>query len=67
MITLNAIEDATSLIELGILHKRNSEPDKAKAAFTEARKTAEQLGPLSITGHALTVVLEDAEAAEVQA
>ncbi len=63
---LTAIYDAMELGSLAILLKMTGELGKAAAAFIEARKAADRLGPLSITGQALRVALEDAQAAEVE-
>lgn len=67
MTTLDVIHDAISRADLAILYKQAGQPEAAATAFAEARKVIADLGPLSITGRAFTVVLEDAEAAEVAA
>lgn len=62
---LTALYDAMEIGSLAILLKLTGEDGKAAATFAEARKAAAELGPLSITGQAIRVALEGAEAAEV--
>jgi len=67
MSPLDVLHDAISQADLAILYKQTGQPEAAAAAFAEARKVIADLGPLSITGLAFAVVLEDAEQAEVTA
>ena len=63
---LNAVYDAMEVGSLAILYRLTGEDEKAAEAFTKAHEAVNQLGPLSITGQALRVTLEDAQAAEVE-